>query len=287
MKWLRALPVTLNTLIDFLMLLKKFIALIAIVSLSFCSHASEPKLQVCATAHMYNALEALTPKVPVAFEAHYTTASNIYTGIINNNLKCDVIISPDERLPISLIRLNKTSPASFIPFTRAKLILWSANPRLFNGNISAVYDKKLKSLAIPDPRLTPVGFAAKQIVANKGFPTEYIKNKIFYPEHEYQVHSMVANQNVEAGFITMPLISSKTKTVNGSYWVVPRDYYPDILYYTLIIDESPKRNDALAFTRFLRESDEAQTLLEAFGFASLNPTEEGELDLRLPGWQSK
>ena len=159
-KSLRALLVTLNTLIDFLMLFKKFIALAAIMTLSFCSYASEQKLQVCATAHMYNALEALTPKVPVAFEAHYTTASNIYTGIINNNLKCDVIISPDERLPISLIRLNKTSPASFIPFTRAKLILWSANPRLFNGNISAVYDKKLKSLAIPDPRLTPVGFAA-------------------------------------------------------------------------------------------------------------------------------
>lgn len=269
------------------MLLKKIIALTAIVTLSFCSYASEQKLQVCATAQMYNALEALTPKIPVRFEAHYTTASNIYTGIINNNLKCDVIISPDERLPISLIRLNKTSPASFIPFTRAKLILWSANPYLFNGSISAVYDKKLKSLAIPDPRLTPVGFAAKQIVANKGFPTEYIKNKIFYPEHEYQVHSMVANQNVEAGFITLPLITSKTKKANGSYWIVPRDYYPDIFYYTLIIDESPKRNDALAFTRFLRESDEAQALLESFGFGSLNPTEKGQLDLRLPGWQSK
>ena len=47
------------------------------------------------------------------------------------------------------------------------------------------------------------------------------------------------------------------------------------------------RDDALAFTRFLRESDEAQTLLEAFGFGSLNPTEKGQLDLRLPGWQSK
>ncbi|WP_294563863.1 molybdate ABC transporter substrate-binding protein [uncultured Succinatimonas sp.] len=269
------------------MLFKKLIALAAIVSLSFCAQASDKKLQVCATAQMYNALEALTPKVPVEFDAHYTTASNIYTGIINNKLKCDVIISPDERLPISLIRLNKTSPASFIPFTRAKLILWSANPRLFNGNISAIYSKKLKSLAIPDPRLTPVGFAAKQIVSNKGFPTGYLKNKIFYPEHEYQVHSMVANQNVEAGFITLPLISSKTRMANGSYWVVPRGYYPDILYYTLIIDDSPKRDDALAFTRFLRESDEAQTLLEAFGFGSLNPTEKGQLDLRLPGWQSK
>lgn len=269
------------------MLLKKLITLAVMAALPWSAQAKDQKLQVCATAQIYNALEALTPQVPVAFNAHYTTASEIFTGIINNELKCDVIISPDERLPISLIRLNKTSPASFIPFTRAKLILWSADPNLFNGNIAAVYTKKLKSLAIPDPRLTPVGFAAKQIVANKGFPTEYLKSRIFYPEHEYQVHSMVAANSVEAGFITLPLISTKTRQMNGSYWVIPRSYYPDILYYTLIIDSSPKRNDALAFTRFLREDDTAQNVLEAFGFASLSPTETGQPDLRLPGWQNK
>ena len=286
-KLLPELHAMLNILIKRYFSLKSLLLILlsALTVPAFAAEDNNKALNVCATAQMYNALEAIIPSAPIKINAHYTTASEIFTGLIHNKISCDVIISPDERLPISLIRLGKTSPASFIPFARAKLILWSENPRLFNGGkVDAIYNKRLKSIALPDPKLTPVGFAAKQVIDHKSFPISYLNNKTYYLDHEYQVYSLIKNGDVESGFITLPLIMDKRRMANGSYWEVPRSYYPDIMYYTLIIDDSPLIREAQTFTRYLRENDSAQDLLNSFGFGSLVFDENHTPAVKLPGW---
>ena len=145
--------------------------------------------------------------------------------------------------------------------------LWSKDETLFKNDIKAIKDKKLKSLALPKASLTPVGFAASQIVKKKNFPTNYIKYKIFRTEQEFQAFAMVNSGNVQTGFITKPLIMRDGKAT-GSYWFVPHEYYDPIKYYIINTNSTSFRTSKV-FNYLLTDNNVHQFFLKA-GFEDLD-----------------
>lgn len=232
-------------------------------------------VKVCAVPQLYNALNAIAKDPTLNITPFFATSSDLYAQIANSTKDaniCDVVLSSDEKLPIRLIRSQKADGSSLKPFIRAPLVMWSADPRLFSGKsgISLMASNKIKSIAIAKPSLSPVGFATKKVLSSNNFKTANLKDHIYRAEQEYQVFSMVISGNVQVGFITKPLVNSLTHEANGSYWAIPRSYYPDIQYYVVVMQNASNNPKVTKFVNDLMNSHKIKDILEANGFSSLN-----------------
>lgn len=226
---------------------------------------------VCANTQMYFALNNIKKIAPHKFDPFFATTSELYAMIANNTKKCDILISSEEKIAIELIRSSRINAQSLQPFLRAPLILWSKNPFLFKNNSPLnIETSKLKSIAIAKAELTPVGFATNQIVSSNKFKTNYLKDKIYRADHEYQVYSMVSSENVQAGFISKPLIIKNIKDNDGSYWIVPKSYHADILYYISIHTNSVNKKEVISLYNYLYKNSKATQYFRAFGFEDIN-----------------
>ena len=240
--------------------------LILILSLLSLQAVAQP-LKVCAVPQTYSALEAIATIAPIDFKASYATATDIYAKIANHEEKCDLVIAYDEKLPALLIRSGKAQ-INKRALVRAPLILWSADPTLLDKTAAAVSAKRLKSIALADPRLTPVGFATHSIVSKNNFPTDYLIGHIYRANHEYQVYAMVSSGNVQCGFLSKPLIVKDGKA-QGSYWQVPRENYQDLTYYAIPLKDSKNLRDVETLIKFLAEDTRALNYFIQAGFARL------------------
>lgn len=239
-------------------------------------YAPKEAINVCAVPQLYQALLEMQKHSPVKFNVRFGTENELSALIANASSEnmsymCDVLLSADERLPISAVRMQKALASSLVPFTRAPLILWSADANLLRGHDprELFAQQKIKSLAVAARDKTPVGFATYQAVNRQDMQVGYLKDKTYRSDHEYQVYSMVASSNVQCGFISEPLIISVRQEIPGSYWEVPRSYHADIQYYGVLMSASVSNKKAQDFLRYLVENPNAQKLLDAFGFAPL------------------
>lgn len=246
----------------------------------------EPLLQVCAVPQLYGPLTELASLQQAhpssvfkgQFALHFDTAGGLYSKIANKTERCDVMLSNSERMPILLVRSQLSEPSSMHAFAKAPLVLYSSDPALFARGAEPVIKQKLKSLALPKASLTPVGFAAAEVVSSKTFPTNYLKHHLYRAEQEYQVFAMVSSGNVQAGFVTLPLVIGES----GSYWQIPADYYPEICYYAAVLKGSMQLQ-GLNFIEMLKTDARAQQSLRTGGFLPLSEdVESGPYD-KLPG----
>ena len=248
---------------------KKFIqlAVILLSSLIFSAQAKTRDLVVCAVPQTYSAIEQIKRVSPVKFDTFYAMPDEILSRINNRSGICSIVISADERLALLLLRSNQTSNGMIKQLVKAPLILWSADESLFKDNIDAITKQKLKSIGLPNPHLTPVGFSSKQVVERKSFPTKYLKHKIFRADHEFQIYSFVRSQNVQSGFITKPLVM-KNGLPQGSYWKIPENYYQAIIYF--IVNTSKRNTNAnnILFN-YLYSDKEALNFFYQTGFEPL------------------
>ena len=95
-------------------------------------HDKNAPIKVCAVPQLYAALSTLQGKTKIDFEPRFATNNELYALLSNTNTEqlpqlCDLLLSADERLPISLVRTNRALASSLVPFTRAPLVLWSAD----------------------------------------------------------------------------------------------------------------------------------------------------------------
>ena len=235
-------------------------------------------IKVCAVPQLYQAVNLMQNVSKIKFEPTFATANELYAMVANapeNNTVavCDVVLSSNERLPISLIRSQRAVGSSMVPFAIAPLVFWSRDPELFSskGNTAQNLLRKhqIQSLALASASQTPVGFATAQLLKNSAFNTTYLKDKTYKSEHEYQVYSMVSNGNVQVGIVTKPLVAQITRELNGSYYEVPRNLHSDIQYYAVLMEQSKTNRKAKAFIGRLIKDKRIQEVLHITGFSPI------------------
>lgn len=240
-----------------------------LLSASFSTvNAADDTPEVCGVPQVYSAIEGIREESKIIFNSYFGTMQDIESRAIYYRGKCNVIITNEERLPANLIKEGKIPQNSVARLVKAPLILWSNNKFLLKDNINVIVNKKLKSLAIPKDSLTTVGFAASEVVKRKDFPSEYLKknNAIYHAEHEYQIFSLLKNNNIQTGFITKPLIMKNGQTT-GSYWYIPHEYYSPVYYYIISTDKSDKTQELY---NYIRGNKQNLAMFYSAGFEALN-----------------
>lgn len=246
------------------------------LSFSFLNQAlaSENMIKVCAVPQLYNALNEIEKHSSTLFKTYYATSSDLYATLSNNKTNdtlCDIVLSSDEKLPIRLIRSQKADGSSLKPFAKVPLVLWSKDANLLKNNNGKqlINNGILKSIAIAKPDLSPVGYATQKVLSSPEIKINGLKDHVFRAEQEYQVYSMVSSGNVQVGIVSKPLVIGINNQNNGSYWEIPRSYYPDIQYYVVVMKEATTKPHVAQLVNNLIHSPKTKDIFKKYGFYDL------------------
>ncbi len=220
---------------------------------------------VCAVPQFVGALEQMA-SARGDFAIHLAPSEDLEAEVANDNAEgCTLILSADQKLPIAFIRMMRADYRHLTPFASSPLIAWSRDPALLRGGQGGL--SRLKSLAIADPRLTPVGYASHEALPRLGIGT-LAEGHTFNAEQEFQVLSMVREGHVQVGLLSLPAMLAFTDpSERGSQWALPPDLYPQLPCYALPLKGEGEQG-ALELINYLKGT-EGQAILRHSGFQPL------------------
>ena len=135
---------------------------------------------------------------------------------IQNGAPFDVFLAADAERPKLLEEGGKAVSGSRFTYAVGSVVLWSPKNGLVDPEAEVLREGKFKRLAIANPRLSPYGKAAQQILENLGL-WDSIKSRIVQGENIAQTFQFISTGNAELGFISLSQIMKPGDAIPGSF----------------------------------------------------------------------
>ena len=240
-------------------------------------------LRVCAEPQFYAVVHELQDLADPPFTAVVDTTTVLEAGLANQALRCDLVLTGFSALSVMLMRGGRVHPAQVQVIAHAPLVVAARDRQLFRHGVDAITERRLRSLAVPRAAYSAVGHAAARIIRSPAFPTGYLENDIYRADQEFQVLAMLDSRQVQAGFVTLPLLHLLPWPEEYSYWKIPATYYPPLPCLAMIPSDSTRQELAARLMEALLHHPRVRELLERRGFgpraaAALTGAQP------LPGW---
>lgn len=179
---------------------------------------------------------------------------------IENGAPFDVFLSADRD---HAARLEADGAASGrFTYAVGRLVLWSADPTLIEGDARALSAGRFAHLAIANPKTAPYGAAAVQVLEALGLYAA-LEPKLVRGDNIAQTWQFVATRNAELGFVALAQV---TLEPGGSRWEVPGSLYDPIRQDAVLLRAGAHKPAATALLDYLR-SDAARAVIAKFGYA--------------------
>lgn len=195
-----------------------------------------------------------------------TGSSGKFFAQIKNGAPFQVLLSADTQTPSSLLKEGLAIPSTQITYAIGKLVLWSANAVLIQGNDAVLDGNKFNKIAIANPELAPYGRAAIETLKQTG-KYKHIQTKIVWGENIAQTHQFVLSGNAELGFVSASQVMHDGKLIQGSAWIVPEFLHAPIRQDAVLLNKAKDSIAARAFLNFLT-SNKAQDIIQQFGYGT-------------------
>lgn len=183
---------------------------------------------------------------------------------IQNGAPFDVLVAADEKVPQRLEKEGLAIEGSHFVYAIGKLVLWSAQPGYVDDKGHVLRKGNYNKLAIGDPKLASYGTAAKESLEELGL-WNVIQGKLVTGENITQTYQFAATGNAELAFIALSQITKDGKVTEGSWWLVPSNFYNPIRQSAVLISGAKDEVTARAFLAFLK-SEKAKTVIRNFGY---------------------
>lgn len=197
---------------------------------------------------------------------HTLTITVSSTGVLYQKIKngenIDVFLSADVERPKALIKEGLATPESFFVYAIGRLVLWTKSPLTSPLNETTLL--KLPTLALPDPKNSPYGDAAQQILKGLGM-WEKLQPRIRITNTIAESYQETAKNNTAAGFIGLAQYLSEVDNLGTTYWIVPQYLHRPLIHGAVMLTRSQHPAGARALLRFLRHPRALQTIRD-FGF---------------------
>jgi molybdate transport system substrate-binding protein len=177
----------------------------------------------------------------------------------------DVLLAADQATPGKLVAEGKAVAATLHTYAVGRLVLWSADPALVDGQGEILRSDKWRHLAVADARLAPYGQAARETLAQLRL-TDAVQSRLVTGENIGQAYQFVQTGNAELGFVALGQVQPPDGSkVPGSMWLVPERLYTPIRQDAVVISASKAGAAATAFVDYLA-SDKARGVIKACGY---------------------
>jgi molybdate transport system substrate-binding protein len=187
---------------------------------------------------------------------------------ITNGAPFDVFLAADTRRPQLLEDSGHAVANSRTTYAFGRLILWSRDPDLANGDCRAhLAALGSKRLAIANPATAPYGAAAQQVLINID-AWNAVEPRLVTGENVSQTLQYVSSGNASLGFIAATQALDDRLPAATCSWQVPPELHQPIEQQAVLLNRSiahAKNPAAKAFLEFLH-SPVGTAIIEQHGY---------------------
>ncbi len=176
----------------------------------------------------------------------------------------EVLLAADDETPSKLIAAGHAVPGTGFTYAIGRLVLWSAQPGLVDGQGAVLAGDAFARLAIANPRTAPYGAAAMQVLKARGL-ADALAPRLVTAESIAQAYQFVATGNAELGFVALSQVAVPGKPATGSMWRVPPALYGEIRQDAVLLRAGQDNPAAAALLAHLK-SAAARELIQSFGY---------------------
>ena len=194
----------------------------------------------------------------------YGSTGKLYAQI-QHGAPYEVFLSADVARPQRAIKEGLAVKGSDFTYAKGKLVLWSADPTLFDQNAGPEFLAAgvFARLAIANPKTAPYGQAAFQYLQSQGL-WQSMKKKVVRGDSIAQTFQFVATGNAQLGFVALSQIKS-WKGAKGSLWAPSEQQIPPINQQAVLLTLGAANPAAQAFLTFLN-SEQARVVIKNAGY---------------------
>ncbi|MGD8556780.1 MAG: molybdate ABC transporter substrate-binding protein [Chromatiales bacterium] len=180
---------------------------------------------------------------------------------IVNGAPFDAFFAADVKRPERLEAEGRIIPGSRFSYAIGKLVLWSPDPELVDGDGAVLESGTFRRLAIANPRLAPYGRAAQQFLESRGI-RESLRPKLVRGENIGQAFQFVASGNAELGLVALSQLMQSGREPAGSRWQVPEKLHAPIEQQAVLLSDSAAAADFMRFAK----SEPARAIIRDSGY---------------------
>ncbi|MCG6897803.1 MAG: molybdate ABC transporter substrate-binding protein [Thiocapsa sp.] len=247
--------------------MKPFTSSLLIVALLTSQTTLAEEVQVAVAANFNAPME----QIAAGFEqatGHRALLSFGATGKlyaqIKNGAPFEVFLAADGRTPARLEEEGDAVKGSRFTYAIGKLVLWSSDEGLVDGQGTVLKAHDIRHVAIANPKTAPYGAAAIETLTRLDL-LEVIEPKLVTGENITQAHQFVATGNAEVGFVALSQVMRDGELTAGSSWQIPSDLYQEIRQDAVILTRGGANPAARALVDYLR-SEQAAAVIRSFGY---------------------
>lgn len=240
-----------------------------LLTLLFAAALSAGEINIAVAANVSYAVEELKAEFS---KTHPDTdvrvtlgSSGKLTAQIKNGAPYGLFMSANMKYPQALFE-EKISITEPVVYAQGALAYLCAKPMDFSRGIFLVNDKKVRKIAIANPKTAPYGKAAVEAMKSAGV-LEKAEKKFVYAESISQTVAYAITA-ADVGFIAKSsLYSSKmSRYKEGVNWApVDTELYTPIRQGIVLLKEGSENPEYRAFYDFVL-SDDAKTIFKKYGY---------------------
>lgn len=243
----------------------RLLAVIGLALSCLSAHGAEVSVAVAAN------FSAPMRKIAAAFErdtGHKAVLAFGSTGRfyaqIKNGAPFQVLLAADDETPARLVAEGQALSPSRFTYAVGRLVLWSAQPGLVDGQGEILKQGGFEKLAIADPKLAPYGAAAMEALTRLNL-LPALQPKLVQGESIAQAYQFVASGNAQVGLVALSQVMVEGRIGRGSAWMVPAPWHTPIRQDAVVLDRGKDNPAAAALMRYLR-SDGARAIIKSHGY---------------------
>jgi molybdate transport system substrate-binding protein len=230
-------------------ILKQLHFLLLCILTALCTNAFAGQVTVAVTNNFdYTAVELKTQ-----FEAISGHTVNLIPGPSSAHYNrilqgegFDIFLSDDSERP-GILEAN--AHGTRFTYASAKLVLWSVDNRRLTPDL--LTEKDFHLLAITNPRLSPFGKAAQEVL-EKLDAWEGIQDKLVIGENIGHTYQLAISGDVDLALIAYSQIVYGMYMQAGSHWQIPDTYYTPMEHQGVLLTDNPAAQEFIQFMQSTR-----------------------------------
>lgn len=191
-------------------------------------------------------------------------ATGHFYAQIRHGAPFQVLLAADEETPRRLEAEQLGVAGSRFTYATGRLVLWSRQPGLVDGQGEVLRSGRVQRLALADPKLAPYGAAAAQTLKRLDLWTG-LQSRLVLAQNIAQAYQFIATGNAPLGFVAWSQVSVEGRLVEGSAWLVPASLHAPIRQDALLLVPGQGQPAALSLLAYL-QGPQARALIRAHGY---------------------
>ena len=233
------------------------------------SGAWADELRVAVASNFLLPIKELSREFEINF-ANKIVVISASTGKLYTQIKqgapFDILLAADSLRPELLEKEGIGISGSRFTYAVGELALWSPDNKLFLRNdLKVLNQKKIRYLAIANPKTAPYGKAAEQVLRKKGF-WDQLQAKLVQGENISQTFQFLVTGNADIGFIALSQLRKNQQELKGYSWTIPSEWHDPIRQQIILLKRAKKNKTALEFLNFIK-SRRVQKIIESYGYS--------------------